>query len=81
MKQEIEHIQHVIEKDRLQMLKDFDEWWEERSEEAVCHIKLLSFLLQFLFIGTTTANIRNEPIKNKWEFIKTNNRIGNKFFF
>lgn len=35
MKQEIEHIQHVIEKDRLQMLKDFDEWWEKQSEEVV----------------------------------------------
>lgn len=35
MKQEIEHIQHVIEKDRLQMLKDFDDWWEQQSEQAV----------------------------------------------
>ncbi len=36
MKQEIEHIQHIIEKDRLQMLKDFDDWWEEQSDQAVC---------------------------------------------
>ena len=35
MKQEIEHTQHVIEKDRLQMLKDFDDWWEQQSEQAV----------------------------------------------
>ncbi|CAF1655282.1 unnamed protein product [Rotaria magnacalcarata] len=34
MKQEIEHIQHIIEKDRLQMLKDFDDWWEQQSEQA-----------------------------------------------
>jgi hypothetical protein len=47
MKQEIEHIQHVIEKDRLQMLKDFDEWWEERSEEAVCYTKIIKFLFNF----------------------------------
>jgi len=39
MKQEIEHTQHVIEKDRLQMLRDFDEWWEQQSEQAVCDIK------------------------------------------
>ena len=37
MKQEIEHTQHVIEKDRLQLLKDFDEWWERQSEQAVCN--------------------------------------------
>ena len=35
MKQEIEHTQHVIEKDRLQMLKDFDEWWEQQSAQVV----------------------------------------------
>ncbi len=35
MKQEIEHTQHVIEKDRLQMLKDFEDWWEQQSEQAV----------------------------------------------
>jgi kinesin family protein 6/9 len=39
MKQEIEHIQHIIEKDRLQMLKDFDDWWEQQSEQAVIDIK------------------------------------------
>ena len=37
MKQEIEHIQHLIEKDRLQMLKEFDDWWEQQSEQAVCY--------------------------------------------
>lgn len=35
MKQEIEHIQHVIEKDRLQVLKDFEDWWEQQCEQAV----------------------------------------------
>lgn len=35
MKQEIEHTQHVIEKDRLKMLKEFDDWWEQQSEQAV----------------------------------------------
>ena len=35
MKQEIEHIQHITEKDRLQMLKDFDDWWEQQSEQVV----------------------------------------------
>jgi hypothetical protein len=64
MKQEIEHIQHVIEKDRLQMLKDFDDWWEQQSEQAVCHIKFFIFFSQFFFIGTTTSIIRNETIEN-----------------
>ncbi|CAF3338715.1 unnamed protein product [Rotaria sp. Silwood1] len=41
MKQEIEHIQHVIEKDRLQMLKDFDDWWEKQSEQAEQQRQLL----------------------------------------
>ncbi|CAF1404841.1 unnamed protein product [Adineta steineri] len=41
MKQEIEHIQHVIEKDRLQMLKDFDDWWEQQSEQAEQQRELL----------------------------------------
>ena len=40
MKQEIEHIQHVIEKDRLQILKDFDEWWEQQSEQVVGEIRI-----------------------------------------
>jgi kinesin family protein 6/9 len=38
MKQEIEHLQHIIEKDRLQILKDFDDWWEQQSEQLVGEI-------------------------------------------
>ncbi len=50
MKQEIEHIQHIIEKDRLQMLKDFDDWWEQQSEQAVIDIKNNHFLYSsFIF--------------------------------
>ncbi|UJR25470.1 hypothetical protein I4U23_006817 [Adineta vaga] len=41
MKQEIEHIQHVIEKDRLQMLKEFDDWWDQQSEQAEQQRELL----------------------------------------
>ncbi len=68
MKQEIEHIQHIIEKDRLQMLKDFDDWWEQQSEQAVIDIKNNHFLYSsFIFcIGTTKTIIRNETIEIKW---------------
>jgi hypothetical protein len=46
MKQEIEHLQHVIEKDRLKLLKDFDEWWEQQSEQVVCpHAETLFSLI------------------------------------
>lgn len=50
MKQEIEHIQHVIEKDRLQMLKEFDDWWEQQSEQAVCHLNKQIKTKCFFFI-------------------------------
>lgn len=67
MKQEIEHIQHVIEKDRLQMLKDFDDWWEQQSEQAVGHQdKLIHFILHIVFSGTTTAIIRHETNEIQW---------------
>ena len=65
MKQEIEHIQHVIEKDRLQMLKDFEDWWEQQSEQAVRKRIIFIFKIIFYSIGTTTSIISNESTIKK----------------
>jgi len=34
LKTEIEHIQHLLEKSRMQLQKDFEEWWEQQTAEA-----------------------------------------------
>ena len=68
MKQEIEHIQHVIEKDRLQMLKDFDDWWEQQSEQAVCHLnKKIQLISSISFKEQQRQLLEMKPTKSNGE--------------
>lgn len=41
LKTEIEHLQHLLERSRLQMQKDFEIWWAEQAANIqVCeHLK------------------------------------------
>ena len=34
MKTEIEHIQHLLEKAKVQLQKDFDVWWKQQANQV-----------------------------------------------
>lgn len=34
LKTEIEHIQHLLEKSRVELQKDFEQWWEKQTTEG-----------------------------------------------
>lgn len=34
LKTEIEHIQHLLEKARVGLQKDFEQWWEKQTTEG-----------------------------------------------
>ena len=34
MKTEIEHVQHLLEKAKVQLQKDFDVWWKQQASQV-----------------------------------------------
>ena len=42
MKTEIEHVQHLLEKAKVQLQKDFETWWKQQADKVVKHIILCS---------------------------------------
>ena len=34
MKTEIEHVQHLLEKAKVQLQKDFDIWWKQQANQV-----------------------------------------------
>jgi len=34
MKTEIEHVQHLLEKAKVQMQKDFETWWKQQADKV-----------------------------------------------
>ena len=34
MKTEIEHVQHLLEKAKVQLQKDFDVWWKQQANQV-----------------------------------------------
>jgi len=37
MKTEIEHVQHLLEKVKVQMQKDFEIWWKQQADKVRIH--------------------------------------------
>jgi len=37
MKTEIEHVQHLLEKAKVQLQKDFETWWKQQSDKVQCN--------------------------------------------
>ena len=37
MKTEIEHVQHLLEKAKVQMQKDFETWWKQQADKVKKH--------------------------------------------
>ena len=55
MKTEIEHLQHLLEKSKLQMQKDFELWWAESAgkqnlENCVSSVWLVSIIYIYIYI-------------------------------
>jgi len=49
MKTEIEHVQHLLEKVKVQMQKDFEIWWKQQADKVIniiCAVKLCPFLMR-----------------------------------
>jgi len=53
MKTEIEHVQHLLEKAKVQLQKDFDVWWKQQANQVrIGSLHHMSWpLLFYLFVS------------------------------
>lgn len=49
LKTEIEHVQHLLEKAKVQLQKDFDDWWKQQANQVRCLGMYIAFSLYFKF--------------------------------
>lgn len=49
LKTEIEHLQHLLEKSKVKLLKDFELWWAEQEVKAqVSRLKIHHILIKLI---------------------------------
>ena len=57
MKTEIEHLQHLLEKAKVKMMKDFELWWAEQSTQSqVCSSTLFNVFFSYIISNFRIQN-------------------------